>query len=119
MIMSGRKFHVFVATMFCYLSVYASDVPIRRKTVFRRLIMPGQKEDSVGDIAANLFSFTQNMGQMFKTVAITTGVAVILFGMIQYNKYRKNSVETPISKVIMTIVIGLSLMALSFIPMKF
>ena len=113
-----RKLYLFVTMIFYYLPVYASDVPAQHKAIARRAFIPEKKESGIADIAANLFGFTKDIGQLFKVLAITTGVALVLFGIVQYNKHRKNPVETPISNVIMTIVIGLGLVALSFIPMK-
>lgn len=117
--MFWRKFYLFPATFFCYLPVYASSVTLSHKDAVHRAVpLPG-KEASIGDIANGLFGFTQDIRQLFKTVAITVGVGIIIFGIMQYKKHRMNPVETPLGKVIMTIVIGLGLIALSFIPFKF
>jgi hypothetical protein len=113
-----KRFYLFMI-MFCWhLPIYASSLLTSHQTSARRVVLPDKNDSSVGDIAGNLFDFTQNVGQLFKVVAITVGVALVLFGAVQYRKHRHSPVETPISTVIMTVVIGLGLIALSFIPLK-
>lgn len=73
----------------------------------------------LGLIAKNIFGAAMTVEKLIKTLCITTGVALILGGMFQFKKYRKNPIEVPFSKVVLTFVIGIALLILSFIPFQF
>lgn len=113
-----KRIYFFMVINFFYLAAYA-NTPTRQHNLRGYTGTFAKKEENIGDIASNLFNFGQNLSQVAKTVVIMAGISIIMFGMIQYGKHRNNPVETPISKVIMTIVVGLSLIALSFVPMHF
>lgn len=72
----------------------------------------------LGLIAKNIFGAAMTVEKLIKTLCIATAAALILSAAFQYKKHRKNPVETPLSKVIMSLIIGLALLALSFIPFQ-
>jgi len=73
---------------------------------------------SLGSIADNLLGAASNVEHIVKALCITTGVAMILGSMFQYRKYRKNPIEVPLGKVIMTFIIGAILVIITFIPFQ-
>lgn len=114
--MLRRRLYLFILTIFYYLPVYARE-GLKSHRGHARGIMPTKKAGNIGDVASELFGFTQNIGQLLKVIAIVAGVALLFFSIVQYKKHRNNPIETPLSTVIMTFVIGLGLIALSFVPM--
>lgn len=71
---------------------------------------------SFGEIADNVFGVEMSVGKLMKTVCIATGICLALFSIVQFMKHRKNPIETPLSTVIMTFLVGLALIGLSLIP---
>lgn len=84
-----------------------------------KLFVPAKKNSSIADFAEGLFNFGEGLGQLVKTTAVIVGVVIILFSILQYGKHRRNPDETTISSVLMTFFVGLGLIGLAFIPMKF
>ncbi|MCK4608304.1 MAG: hypothetical protein KAT71_02375 [Gammaproteobacteria bacterium] len=70
-----------------------------------------------GDIASGLFSDVLDIRKVMRAVFIVTGVALILGSFLQYRKHRQNPIEVTMGSVIMTLFIGLMMIALSFIPL--
>jgi len=117
--MLGRKFYLFIVAIFYYLPVHAGNTVTKPRAVFHGLPMSDQNKSSIGGIADNTFEFFKNIGQIFKGASITVGIGLVLFGILQYQKYRNNPAETSLSTVIVIIIIGIGLIALSLIPMKY
>lgn len=114
-----KRIYFFIIINLLHLPVYAQTLALPRKSPPTLSSSSNQPEGSIGSAAESISSFGQDLGKVFRTASMMTGIAIILFSMIQYGKYRKNSVETPISTVIITLLIGLGLIALSFVPMRF
>ena len=74
--------------------------------------------ESFGDIANTLFGGALSIKGMVRAICIIAGVALILNSLFQFKKHRNNPSEVPISTPIMTLVVGLGLIALSFIPLQ-
>ncbi len=115
-----KRLYAFVVINLLSVVVCAREPASPHKPSFRKVMIDiGSKhEGGVGSVAENLSSFGKDLGKFFKTAAAMSGIAIIIFSFIQYGKYRKNPIEMPVSKVIMTFIIGLSLIALSLVPMN-
>jgi len=72
---------------------------------------------SFGDIANSLFGNVLDIRGIVRAVCIIAGSALILGSLFQYKKHRNNPSEVPLSTPIMTFLVGLGLIALSFIPL--
>lgn len=73
--------------------------------------------ESFGDIASNLFGNVLDIKSIVRAICIITGVALVLGSFFQYKKHRNNPSEVPLSTPIMTLLVGLALIALSFVPL--
>lgn len=71
-----------------------------------------------GEIAENLFSGGIVIGNLIRAVCIITGVILVFASFLQYKKHRNNPSEVPLSTPIVTLLVGLALIALSFIPLQ-
>lgn len=78
----------------------------------------GGKPVGVGVIANNLFDVGLNVRKIVQAVCIITGTCLIVGAMIQYKKYRQNPAEVKLSTLLFTLIVGLCLIALTFIPMQ-
>lgn len=73
---------------------------------------------SFGDIATSLFGNVMNIRGMVRAICIIAGTALVLGSLFQYKKHRNNPSEVPLSTPIMTLIVGLALIALAFIPFQ-
>ena len=71
-----------------------------------------------GEIAENLFAGGVIIENLIRAVCIITGVTLVFASFLQYKKHRNNPSEVPLSTPIMTLLVGLALIALSFIPLQ-
>jgi len=78
-----------------------------------------QHTQTFGSIANNLFGEELVVKGIIKSVCVATGGAMILASFIQFRKYRKNPVETRLSQVVTTFIVGLIILLLYFLPMQF
>jgi hypothetical protein len=118
-----NKVFLFFSILFYNLAAYAVDSSAK-KEIAKRLLIPSTSETSVagpgfGKITTELSSFGQGLTQLIKTLSILGGIALLLFSIQLYVKHRKNPGETSLSMVIVTLFIGLALIALSFTTIKF
>lgn len=114
-----RELGLFLIFLFWQLPASASDLSPKRSGEGHRLFIAAKKSGNFGEVAENLFSFGQNAAQLVKTVAIISGIVIVLFSILQYGKHRKNPDETTLGTVFMIAFIGLGLIGLAFIPMLF
>jgi Ca2+/H+ antiporter len=73
---------------------------------------------TIGDIAGALFGGGMEISSIIQTICIITGVALIFASLLQYKKHRNNPTEVPISTVLLTLLAGLALLALAFVPIQ-
>jgi hypothetical protein len=71
-----------------------------------------------GILAENIFSGVMSISEIIKKVCIIVGAFLILSSFFQYKKYRHNPSEMPISRPITTLIVGLILIALTFVPIQ-
>ncbi|KPJ67390.1 MAG: hypothetical protein AMJ43_03775 [Coxiella sp. DG_40] len=76
------------------------------------------KNQGFGEIAENLFSGGIVVGNLIRAVCVITGVTLVFASLLQYKKHRNNPSEVPLSTPIVTLLVGLALIALSFIPLQ-
>ena len=82
------------------------------------LLAYAEENTDAGILAANIFSGVMNINDIIKNVCIIVGAFLILSSFFQYKKYRRNSSEMPIGRPITTLIVGLILIALTFIPIQ-
>lgn len=83
------------------------------------IISPAFAENqSIGEIAGNLFEATETLHGIIQVVLVVAGAALLLGSLLQYRKYRENPIETRLSTVIFLFFLGLLLIVLAFIPMQ-
>ncbi len=116
--MFSKRVYFFIVINLLSITAWAQKLALPRKSPLISA-KPNQPPGSIGSTAESISDFGLDLGKILKTAALMTGIAIVLFSAIQYSKYRKNSAATPISTVITTLLIGLSLIALSLIPMRF
>jgi intracellular multiplication protein IcmD len=75
-------------------------------------------DQSFGEIASNLFGNVLDIRGIVRAICIITGAALVLGSIFQYKKHRNNPSEVPLSTPIMTLLAGLALIALAFIPLE-
>lgn len=68
-----------------------------------------------GDIASNMLEPVGILSDFIGTASIIVGMCAIFAGFFRYMEYRKNPLVSPISTVILLIVIGVILVSLPFI----
>lgn len=73
---------------------------------------------NVGDFSDTLFGVAVSVTNLIKFLSFICGTLLVFFSIQQYGRYKRNPVETTISTVIITLVIGLALIALTFVPFK-
>jgi len=73
---------------------------------------------SLGDVASTLFSGGMQISAIIRDICIITGIALIFASFLQYKKHRNNPSEVPLSTVFMSLIAGLALLALAFIPIQ-
>ncbi|MBN2689548.1 MAG: hypothetical protein JXR42_02950 [Gammaproteobacteria bacterium] len=72
-----------------------------------------------GNIASNLFGEELAIHGIIQVVCVITGCALILSALMLYRKHRKNPMHIHLSQVFMTLLIGIAMLALYFIPLPF
>jgi len=82
------------------------------------LSSPQNKPEGIGEISNNLFNAEMGIHKFIQAVCITSGIALILAGFIQFRKYRKNPIVTKLSSVVFNFCVGLALIGLAFIPFQ-
>ena len=73
---------------------------------------------SYGNIAENLFGIEFTLQSIFQTTTMMLGIYLIFIGLLKIGRYRTNPIETTLGSVITFFIIGLALIALSFISMQ-
>ena len=73
---------------------------------------------SFGDIASNLFGAEMGIKQIVHVICMVTGIALIFASVLQYKKHRQNPSEVPLTTPIMSLLVGLALIAMTFIPLQ-
>ena len=79
---------------------------------------PAGNSMSIGDIGLNLFGAEMGIHEFIQAVCVTSGIALILAALLKFKKYRHNPIATRLSTIIFDLVLGLLLIALSFIPFQ-
>jgi hypothetical protein len=74
---------------------------------------------SIGDVAENLVQGELTIRDVIQDICIITGVAFILGSLIQYRKHRQNPSEVTLSTVFVNLIIGILVLLMAFIPIKF
>jgi len=74
---------------------------------------------TAGSIAENVFYGVTSIENIIKNLCIIVGSFLILNSFFQYKRYRRNSSEMPISRPITTLIVGIVVILISFIPMQF
>jgi uncharacterized membrane protein len=72
-----------------------------------------------GIVAENVFSGIMTIKSIVRNVCIIVGAFLILSSFFQYRKYRRNPSEMPVSRPITTLIVGIVLIAVTFIPIQF
>jgi len=75
-------------------------------------------DESIGDVAGNLFGVLMNVRQMIQVLCITVGSVLIFFSGVQYRRHCKNPVQITMGTVFMTFLIGAVLIGMSFVPFQ-
>lgn len=75
-------------------------------------------EETIGTISGNLFDVALGVKAIVRAMFIIAGVALMLGGIFQYNKYKKNPVETRLSTAIVIFFLGVLVLVIAFIPMQ-
>jgi hypothetical protein len=74
--------------------------------------------NDAGVIAAGAFSSIMNIKEIAVTACYIVGAFLILSSFFQYKRYRRNPSEMPIGKPITTLIIGIIIIAVTFIPIQ-
>ena len=74
--------------------------------------------ESIGDVAGSLFEGGVIISKIIHAICITAGIALIFGSLLQYKKHRNNPSEVTFSSVVLTLLAGLALLAVAFIPMR-
>jgi len=85
--------------------------------IFLFLSIPAVAQ-SIGDVAGALFGGGMEITSIIRTICIIAGVALIFASLLQYKKHRNNPIEVPISTVLLSLIAGLALLALAFVPIQ-
>jgi hypothetical protein len=73
--------------------------------------------DSATSVTENIFGVELTAHSFVKVTCIITGSALIMASFIQFQKHRKNPIATKLSTPIFSLLTGIGLILLSFIPM--
>ena len=74
--------------------------------------------NDAGIIAANTFSTIMTIKEIAVNACYIVGAFLILSSFFQYKKYRRNPSEMPIGRPITTLIIGILVIAVTFIPVQ-
>jgi hypothetical protein len=72
-----------------------------------------------GIIAENAFVGVMTIKSIITNICLVLGAFLILSSFFQYKKYRRNPSEMPIGRPVTTLIVGLILIAVTFIPIQF
>lgn len=75
-------------------------------------------EKTAGDLAQNILTGALSVESIIYDICIITGIFLVISSFFQYRRFRRNPSEMPIGRPITTLVVGLVLIALTFIPMQ-
>lgn len=84
--------------------------------VISSLALAEPKQGSLTNTFDNMESVVVNVNSIVKAIIITAGIYFLAYSLLQFQKYRRNPVVAPISSVIFYAILGLCLIALTFIP---
>lgn len=76
------------------------------------------QNQSYGDMAQGLFGNEMVVRGIIQAICITAGAGLIFGGLLQIRRHFKNPTEVPVSTPIVSIIAGLALIGLSFIPLQ-
>jgi hypothetical protein len=74
--------------------------------------------NDAGIIAADVFSGIMTIKEIAVNACIIVGAFLILSSFFQYKKYRRNPSEMPIGRPITTLIVGIIIIAVTFIPIQ-
>jgi hypothetical protein len=77
---------------------------------------PGE-DIGLGNIAKNVFNMEIGVHEFLQAVCITSAVGMFLNAIVKYNKHRRNPIAVPLSASITSLIIGILLVILVFIPL--
>ena len=104
-----KKFKLLILKVRCFLSAFVMLLPF-----------PSMASDNrdAGIIASDVFSGIITVKEIVINVYIIIGAFLILSSFFQYKKYRRNPSEMPIGRPITTMIVGIIIIAVTFIPIQ-
>lgn len=75
-------------------------------------------QKTAGDFAQNVFTGAITIRGIIQDACLITGAFLILSSFFQYRRFRRNPSEMPIGRPITTLIVGLILIAITFIPLQ-
>ncbi len=96
----------------CYYWVFAAFLLALPQWVFAR------RSQSLGGIAKNLDQPIQGVIGLIQTICLIAGIGLLIGSVIKYMQHRKNPVEVTLGTVFTLLLVGLALIALTFIPLN-
>ncbi len=86
--------------------------------LFVPLQLLASQDQSYGDMAQGIFGNEMVVRSIIQAICITAGAGLIFGGLMQIRRHVRNPTEVPISTPIVSIIAGLALIGLSFIPLQ-
>lgn len=80
-------------------------------------VMASEASDA-GVIASGVFSGIMTIKEIAVNACYIVGAFLILSSLFQYKKYRRNPSEMPIGRPITTFIVGIIIIAITFIPIQ-
>lgn len=77
--------------------------------------LPDDNQDNLGGVAANMATPIGFVEKVFNGMSVVLGVYMLMSAAVRYKKYRENPQESPISFVIVWVILGIILIVLPFL----
>lgn len=72
----------------------------------------------LGQMFAHMFYFVTNIRGLLRVIMFVTSAGLFMGAIIRFQKYRQNPVETPLSSVLLLLLVAILLLALAFVPIQ-
>lgn len=78
---------------------------------------PSARSNSLGDVAGNMFGLVKETQSFLQFLCLASGVGLLMASAWAFKSYWYNPVSTRFSKPMTMLILGVSLIVLSLIPM--
>lgn len=122
------KISTLINRIFCFLFIAfysliarAGNFSAKEKEISRKLLLgiPDRSNSPLESNVGSLVYVIEEVEKLAKALAIAGGVAMILFSVKKYNKYRMDPITNSLRSVLLLFIIGAALIVISFIPFHF